>query len=88
MRVGLTGGVASGKSTVSRLLGELGAIMVDAEGTSFFPSLTMAMAVQQGIVATLAGIDPDRTGRSLAAAEQAWHDFGLLHHSVPRSRHD
>lgn len=31
MRVGLTGGVASGKSTVSRLLGELGAIVVDAD---------------------------------------------------------
>ena len=31
MRVGLTGGVASGKSTVSRLLRELGAVVVDAD---------------------------------------------------------
>jgi dephospho-CoA kinase len=31
MRVGLTGGVASGKSTVSAMLAELGAVMVDAD---------------------------------------------------------
>jgi dephospho-CoA kinase len=31
MRVGLTGGVASGKSTVSLLLAELGAIVIDAD---------------------------------------------------------
>jgi len=32
MRVGLTGGVASGKSTVSAMLSELGAVVVDAAG--------------------------------------------------------
>lgn len=31
MRVGLTGGVASGKSTVSKMLAELGAIVVDSD---------------------------------------------------------
>jgi dephospho-CoA kinase len=31
MRVGLTGGVASGKSTVARILAELGAVVVDAD---------------------------------------------------------
>ena len=31
MRVGLTGGVASGKSTVSAVLAELGAVVVDAD---------------------------------------------------------
>lgn len=31
MRVGLTGGIASGKSTVARLLAELGAVVIDAD---------------------------------------------------------
>jgi dephospho-CoA kinase len=31
MRVGLTGGIASGKSTVSGLLSELGAVVIDAD---------------------------------------------------------
>lgn len=31
MRIGLTGGVASGKSTVAAMLGELGAIVIDAD---------------------------------------------------------
>ncbi|WP_141013734.1 dephospho-CoA kinase [Nocardioides sambongensis] len=31
MRVGLTGGVASGKSTVSSILAELGAVVIDAD---------------------------------------------------------
>lgn len=31
MRVGLTGGIASGKSTVSRILSELGAVIVDSD---------------------------------------------------------
>ena len=31
MRVGLTGGVATGKSTVSAVLGELGAVVIDAD---------------------------------------------------------
>ena len=31
MRVGLTGGVASGKSTVSGLLREAGAVVIDAD---------------------------------------------------------
>lgn len=31
LRVGLTGGIASGKSTVSTMLGELGAVVIDAD---------------------------------------------------------
>ena len=31
MRVGLTGGVASGKSTVAAILADLGAVVIDAD---------------------------------------------------------
>ena len=58
-------------------------VITPAEGTSFFPSLTAAMAVQQGIVATLATIDPERTRRSLMGVEENWRAFKLLHRSVP-----
>lgn len=58
-------------------------VITPAEGTSFFPSLTAAMAVQQGIVATLAVVDPERTRRSLMAVEENWRAFKLLHRSVP-----
>ncbi len=34
MRVGLTGGVGSGKSTVARLLGEHGAVIIDADAVA------------------------------------------------------
>lgn len=59
-------------------------VLTPAEGTSFFPSLTAAMAAQQGIVATLARVDPARTRESLTAAEDGWQTFKLLHRSVPR----
>ena len=32
LRAGLTGGIASGKSTVARILGELGCVVIDADG--------------------------------------------------------
>ena len=34
MRIGLTGGIASGKTTVSRRLAELGAAVLDADSFS------------------------------------------------------
>jgi DNA-binding MurR/RpiR family transcriptional regulator len=55
-------------------------VIAPAEGTSFFPSLTAATAVQQGIVATLASLDPARTQDAMTAAEQSWQDFKLMHH--------
>lgn len=58
-------------------------VITPAEGSSFFPSLTAAMAVQQGIVATLASLDPARTRRNLIAVEEGWREFKLLHRSVP-----
>lgn len=59
-------------------------ILVTAESNSFFPSLTAAMSVQQGIVATLARLDSERTRKNLVAVENSWQEFNLLHRSVPR----
>lgn len=59
-------------------------ILVTAESNSFFPSLTAAMSVQQGIVATLARLDSERTRMNLVAVENSWQEFNLLHRSVPR----
>lgn len=53
-------------------------LLIPAEGTSFFASLTVPMAVQQGIMATLARIDPERTRNQLQAAEALWEDLDLL----------
>jgi dephospho-CoA kinase len=69
MRVGLTGGVASGKSTVSEMLRELGAVVVDADvlarevvepGTSGFDAVVAAFGPE--IVASDGGLDRARLG--------------------------
>lgn len=54
------------------------AVLIPAEGTSFFASLTIPMAVQQGIVATLARLEPDRVRASIDAAERTWDELDLL----------
>lgn len=54
-------------------------LMVPAEGVTFFPSLTAAMALVQAIVAQLAAVDPARTTASIEAAEAMWARFDLMH---------
>jgi DNA-binding MurR/RpiR family transcriptional regulator len=53
-------------------------LVVPAEGVSFFPSLTPALAVVQALCAELAALDPARTRRRVAAADAMWDEFGLL----------
>lgn len=69
MRVGLTGGVASGKSSVSKILGELGAVIIDADllarevvqaGTPGFDRVVAAFG--QGVV----GADGELDRQALA----------------------
>ncbi len=54
------------------------AVLIPAEGTSFFASLTVPMAVQQGIMATLARLDPERTRQQMRETERLWTEIGLL----------
>ena len=51
MRVGLTGGVASGKSTVSAMLAELGAVVIDAD------QLAREVVAQQAALIQTATVD-------------------------------
>jgi dephospho-CoA kinase len=55
MRVGLTGGVASGKSTVSRLLRELGAVVIDAD----LLAREAVLAGSPGLAAVVAEFGPE-----------------------------
>jgi DNA-binding MurR/RpiR family transcriptional regulator len=53
-------------------------LVVPAEGVSFAPSLTPAIAVVQAICAELAALDPARTDRTVAQADKVWREAGLL----------
>ena len=60
-------------------------VLVPAEGSSFFPSLTCGMAVVQAVVARLGTVDPERTRRAVADAETQWRTFELLHREGGRT---
>jgi DNA-binding MurR/RpiR family transcriptional regulator len=62
-----------------------GVIVVPAEGASFFPSMTCGLAAIQALVTEIAAVDPARTRRTVAAAEQQWQQFSLLHRRVGTS---
>lgn len=55
MRIGLTGGVASGKSTVSAMLAELGAIVIDADALA----REVVAPGSDGLAEVLAEFGPD-----------------------------
>ncbi|MBQ0927840.1 MurR/RpiR family transcriptional regulator [Saccharopolyspora endophytica] len=54
-------------------------VLIPAEGVAFFPSLAPGLAVAQAIAAQLSTVDPERTRRSIEAAETQWSRFRLLH---------
>src|SRR4029450_5743453 len=58
VRVGLTGGVASGKSTVSALLAELGAVVIDADVLA----REVVAPGTDGLAAVVAELGPDVLG--------------------------
>lgn len=53
-------------------------LLIPAEGTSFFASLTVPMAVQQGVMATLARINPEHTRHQIEVSEELWGELDLL----------
>ncbi len=77
MRVGLTGGIASGKSTVSAILSELGAVVIDADrlarevvakGTPGLQQVVEAFGPE--ILTEDGGMDRAEVGRIVFADEQ------------------
>jgi len=58
MRVGLTGGIASGKSTVSQILRELGAVIIDADQLA----REVVQAGQPGFAQVIAEFGEDLVG--------------------------
>jgi dephospho-CoA kinase len=93
MRVGLTGGVASGKSTVSRMLAELGAVVIDADllarevvgrGTDGLEEVVAAFGSQ---VLTPAGdLDRPALGARVFADETRRRDLEAIIHPRVRAR--
>jgi dephospho-CoA kinase len=93
MRVGLTGGVASGKSTVSAILAELGAVVVDADllarevvalGT---PGLAAVVAeFGEGVLAADGSLDRPALGAVVFADETARRRLEAIVHPLVRAR--
>jgi dephospho-CoA kinase len=90
MRVGLTGGVASGKSTVSAMLGELGAIVIDADvlareavapGTDGLAAVVAAFG--EGVLAADGTLDRPAVGAIVFADEEQRRTLeGIIHPRV------
>lgn len=58
-------------------------LVVPAEGVSFAPSLTPAIAAVQAICAELAAVDPARTKQTVDHADRVWREASLLSKSPP-----
>ena len=93
MRVGLTGGVASGKSTVASILAELGAVVVDADllarevvapGT---PGLAAVVAeFGDGVLGADGSLDRPALGAVVFADEAARRRLEAIVHPLVRAR--
>lgn len=93
MLVALTGGIASGKSTVARRLSELGAVVVDADqvardvvepGT---PALErIAEHFGAGVIATDGSLDRAALGAIIFGDESARHELNAITHPAVGER--
>ncbi len=87
LRVGLTGGIGSGKSTVARTLGSLGGLVVDADDVArevVAPGTPGLAAIAERFGADLVGpggaLDRARLGRLVFADPRALHDLEAITH--------
>jgi len=87
--IGLTGGIGSGKSTVSQLLGELGAVIIDADkvgheiylpGKEAWKQVTAAFG--QDILASDQTIDRKRLGTIVFGSDEARKKLNSIVHPL------
>jgi len=93
MRVGLTGGAASGKSTVAGVLRDLGAVVVDADvlarevvapGTPGLAAVVAALGPE--VLGPDGGLDRPAVGRLVFADEAARRRLEAVVHPLVRAR--
>lgn len=89
LRIGLSGGIASGKSTVARLLEAKGAVVIDADRLGhdlLAPDGPGVPAVLErfgeGVLATGGGVDRARLGEVVFADPQARQDLEAITHPL------
>lgn len=92
-RIGLTGGIASGKTTVAQRLAELGAIIIDADQLSrevVAPGSPGLQAVVQrfgeGMLTVDGSLDRAALGRLVFADSEARKDLEAIIHPAVRTR--
>lgn len=93
MRVGLTGGIASGKSTVSAMLSELGAVIIDSDkiarevvepGTPGLAAVVEAFG--EGVLTPSGELDRPTLGAIVFADEQARERLNAITHPLVGAR--
>lgn len=91
--IGLTGGIASGKSTVAELLAERGAVVIDADRLArdvVEPGTPGLAAVVErfgaGVLASDGGLDRAALGRLVFADPAARRDLEAIIHPAVRAR--
>ena len=91
LRVGLTGGIGSGKSTVARLLAERGAVVIDADELAreaVAPGTSGLRAIESrfgpGVLRSDGTLDRPALGRIVFADEAARHDLNAIVHPEVR----
>lgn len=93
MRIGLTGGIASGKSTVARKLEQLGAVTIDADvlardvvalGTEGLKAVVARFG--KSVLAADGSLDRSALARVIFADPQARADLNAIIHPLVRER--
>ena len=93
MRIGLTGGIASGKSTVARKLEQLGAVIIDADvlardvvalGTEGLKAVVARFG--NSVLAADGSLDRSALARVIFADPQARADLNAIIHPLVRER--